>query len=324
MTGGEISAAGQTSQWVSGSERSDGIHSPVSKYAPYTEAPMLKFLPLLLVFAACSAEEKSRTNPGPGVSGNFATQTKAPAPDYRTLLKQSVLSGEGVQELEIVSAPPGDAKSIGDTWIARLKDRGALLGYGLAGKGPDGAVELIDTGLSEEEFKAWTADRGWTLPRHIRWSFVPEMNLPSVSQAAQRGIRIWPASTARTGAQPQALYRGRIELRDGCLFVGEFGKPADRLAWFHAEVGLDIDDADYFVFRDRVTGQTLARIGEELSWGGPASAVMDENAKNALQKACGSAEITIVGSPQSTERFLTQYPHLKDAGNPQPPPQKAN
>lgn len=285
---------------------------------------MLKFLPLLLVFTACSPEEDDTGDAGLWGSGNFATQTIAPAPDYRTLLKQSVRSAEGGRALEIVSAPPLDAKSIGDIWIARLKGRDALLGYGLAGKGPDGAVELIDTGLTEEEFKAWTADRGWTVPRHIRWSFAPEMDIPSVSQAAQRVIRMWPASTARTGAQNQALYRGRIELRDGCFFVGEFGKPADRLAWFHAEAGLDIDDAGYFILRDRVTGQTLARIGEELSWGGPASAVIDENVKIGLQKACGSVEITIVGSPQSTERFLAQYPHLRDAGNPRPPRQKAN
>ncbi len=240
------------------------------------------------------------------------------------MLTQSVRNAEGVRELEIVSPPPADAKSIGDIWIARLKDHGALLGYGLAEKGPDGPVELIDTGLTETEFKAWTASRGWTVPRHIRWGFVPEMHLPGVSQAAQRRIRMWPASTARTGAQNQALYRGRIELRDGCFFVGEFGRLADRLAWFHAEVGLDIDDAGYFILRDRVTGQTMARIGEELSWAGPASAVIDENRKNDLRSACGTAEIMIVGSPQSTERFLAQYPHLREPGSPPLPPRKAN
>ena len=150
------------------------------------------------------------------------------------------------------------------------------------------------------------------------------MNLASVSEAAKRGIRFWPASTARTGAQNQALYRGRIELRDGCFFVGEFGKPAERLAWFHAEVGLDVDDEGYFILRDRVTGQTLARVGEELSWSGPASAVIDESVRDDLQTSCGSAEVTIVGTPQSTERFLARYPHMREAGNPRPLPPKAN
>ncbi|MHA4838161.1 hypothetical protein [Sphingopyxis sp. MSC1_008] len=270
---------------------------------------MLKILPLLLLCTACSDVDDGRTNAGSSARSDFATQTGAPAPDYRALLKQPALVEEGVRELKVASSPPADAKSVGDTWIARLKDRGALLGYGLAGKGPDGAVELIDTGLTEREFKVWTAKRGWTVPRHIRWGFAPEMSLGAVSKAAGRGIRFWPASTARTGAQHQALYNGRIELRDGCFFVGEFGKPADRLAWFHAEIGLDIDDAGYFILRDRVTGQTLARVGEALSWSGPPSAVIDEAARTRLQNKCGSAEINIVGAPQSTERFLAQYPH---------------
>lgn len=287
---------------------------------PADNVPMLRLAALLLFCTACSAEVDSRTEAS--LARNFATQTEAPPPDYQELLKRSILNGEGIRELKILTSPPADAKEIGIIWLARLKDRDALLGYGLAGKGPDGAVELIDTGLTEPEFKAWAAEHKWAVPRHIRWTFVPELSLPPVRAAVKRDIRIWPASTARTGAQHQALFHGRIELRDGCFFVGEFGKPADRLAWFHAEVGLDRDDAGYLILRDRVAGQTLARIGEELSWGGPASALIDEKSKNALRTACGPADVYIVGTPQSTERFLAQYPHLKQPGNPRPPPQR--
>ncbi len=146
------------------------------------------------------------------------------------------------------------------------------------------------------------------------------MNLPRVSEAASGAIRVWPASTVQTGAQNQALLRGRVELRDGCFYAGDPGKPADKLAWFHAETGLDVDADGYFILRDRVSGQTLARLGEEMSWAGPAGAEIDPGAGRALREACGSRQILIVGSPESTERFLTQYPHVRGPDTPLPPP----
>lgn len=132
------------------------------------------------------------------------------------------------------------------------------------------------------------------------------------------------ASTARTGAQHQALYHGRVELRDGCFFVGEFGKPVDKLAWFHAEVGFGIDESGYYILRDRVSGKTLAPLGEDMNWGGPASARIDEETEGALQEACGPGEIYVVGSPEASERFLTQYPHLREPQSPPPPPAAAD
>lgn len=219
-----------------------------------------------------------------------------------------------------MSPPPPDAKAIGELWIARLRERHALLGYGLGGKGPDGPVNMIDTGLTEEEFEAWTRESGWTVPRHIRWSFVPGLNFPPVSDAARERIRIWPASTARTGAQHEALFHGRVELRDGCFFVGELGRPVDKLAWFHAEMGLDVDPSGYLILRDRISGSTLARLGENMNWGGPASAQIDQATERALQERCGAAEILVVGSPQASERFLEQHPHLREPVTPPPPP----
>jgi len=217
-------------------------------------------------------------------------------------------------------ALPSDAKAVGEAWVSRLKNRGALLGYGLAGKGPDGPVNMIDTGLTEREFESWAQENGWRVPAHIRWSFVPAMTLPPVSKTAKEAIRVWPASTARTGVQHQALYHGRVELRDGCFFVGEFGQPADKLAWFHAEMGLDLDESGYFILRDRVSGRTLARLGEDMNWGGPASADIGKDAERALQDACGPGEIYVVGSPEASERFLTQYPHLRQPAAPPRPP----
>lgn len=204
-----------------------------------------------------------------------------------------------------------------------MEKRGALLGHGLAGKSTDGPVNMIDVGLTEEEFLRWTNENSWHVPKHIRWSFVPKMTLPRVSDAAMNAIRVWPASVARTGMQHQALYYGRVELRNGCFFVGEFKQPANKLAWFHAEMGLDVDNSGYFVLRNRVSGQTLARLGEAMNWGGPASADIDTATARALHNACGAGEIYVVGSPEAGERFLTQYPHLRVPRAPPPPPPRS-
>lgn len=276
---------------------------------------------MLLICTACSPSGPDGGNAAKTAGRSYATQTTAPAPDYRALLDQPVSGNGGWTQREATSPLPPDAGAIGETWLARMKERGALLGHGLAG--PGGPVNMIDTGLTEAEFDSWVLENGWPVPAHIRWSFVPEMNLPRVSDAARDSIRVWPASTARTGPQNQALFSGRVELRDGCFFVGDLGRPADKLAWFHAEMGLDIDAAGYLVLRDRTSGHTLARIGEDMNWAGPANAEIEKESERALRDACGSGELLIVGSPEASERFLTQYPHLREPRAPLPPPPAA-
>lgn len=273
---------------------------------------------------ACSPPSGDGQASTSAATRTYATQTRAPSPDYRALLKQPATGGAGWRQRKATALLPPDAKAVGDLWVARLRERGALLGHGLAGKGPDGPVNLIDVGLTEQEFELWVGENGWRVPGHIRWSFVPLMSLPPMSGTAKAGVRVWPASTARTGVQHQALFHGRVELRNGCFFVGEVGKSADKLAWFHAEIGLGRDKAGYYIFRDRVSGQTLARLGEEMSWGGPASAHIDEETERALQQACGPGEVYVVGSPEASERFLTQYPHLRQLQVPSPPPSTAS
>lgn len=272
---------------------------------------MIKLLPLFAACMACSPArdigEVAETQKPRG----YATQTSAPSPDYAVLLKQPSLAKQYRGRIEATSPLPPNAKQVGEEWLARLRQRGALLSHGLAGKSAEGSVNMIDTGLTVGQFESWTKENGWPVPSHIDWNFVPEMTLPRVSEAAKDAVRVWPASTARTGMQHMAGYRGRVELRNGCLFVGQFYQPADRLAWLHAEIGLDIDGSGYLILRDRVSGRTLTRLGEDMSWAGPASADIDAETKRALQDACGPAEIFIVGSPQSSERFMTQYPHLR-------------
>ncbi len=281
-------------------------------------------LPLAFVLcAACSPAEQQDSNPSAPPARRFATQTEAAPPDYRALLKARAVTGAGARVWEATRPLPSDAAAVGALWVARLKARGALLGTGLAGKGSDGPVALIDTGLTESEFTRWAAQNRWPIPRHIRWSFVPEMKLPPVGERAEQAIRVWPGATTRTGMQNQALFHGKVELRNGCFFMGMAGQPVDKLAWFHAEVGLDVDQAGYFILRDRIDGSILARVGEELSWGGPATADIDDGTRQALHRACGTGEIHVVGSPQSSERFMTQYPHLRTPSPPPPPPKVA-
>ncbi|MFN3815288.1 hypothetical protein [Brevundimonas sp.] len=244
------------------------------------------------------------------------TQTSAPAPDYRALLDQAdTTAGQG-QIREATSSPPRDGTRIGREWIERLEQHSALLGYGLADGDENAAISVIDTGLTESEFDRWVVSNGWTAPGYIRWSFVSAMTVPAVSEAARAAIRYWPASTVRTGVQLQALHGGRVELRDGCFFVGERGQAANKLAWFHAEVGLDIDEAGFLILRDRVDGATRARIGEEMSWAGPASAKIDDDARRALQEACGPGDVLVVGSPESSERFQMRVADVRNRGGP--------
>ncbi len=271
--------------------------------------PMMTGMMLLvvLVCAACSRADEGDVQIVGAKAPLYRTQINVPPPDYRVSLRQPVLAGEGPTYRPATAAVPVDAKVIGELWIARLRGRRALLGSGVVGKGPDGPVVSIDTGLTESEFDEWTSENRWSAPRHIRLGFVAPMNLPSVSNDAAHAIRVWPATASRTGLENSALLRGHVELRDGCLFVGDYGQPANKLAVLQAEIGLDVDPDGYLIFRNRVTGQTLARLGEEIVWSGPATATLGNDAVAALKKACGDADILTIGSPESRARFLVRH-----------------
>ena len=274
---------------------------------------------LALFMTSCQAEAEPPAPPSEReaakalVTGSppFASQTDAPAPDYVRLNAQPRLKGEEYVQRDRGIMPAFDPDE-GQRWVDRLDAAKANLGYGRAGKGPDGPINFIDVGMTESEFDSWAARNGWTVPSHITFTFQPAMNLPPVSDRARDGIRLWPASSARTGAQLEALLSGRVELRDGCFWTGD-----DELAFFHAEIGLDRDAEGYFILVDRVSGQTRARVGEDMVWGGPPSAYIGPQAEKELRAACGEASIVVVGSPESEARFLTQHPHLR---NPAPPP----
>ncbi len=275
----------------------------------------------LVALAAVAACNGAVTAPEEsGAQNSYATQVEAPTPDYAKLTQTPRLEGEGYVRRDATAPPPANAREIGQTWLDRLEGAHMLLGAGYDGKGLDGAVTLLDVGMTESRFDEWAKERGWTVPEHISWSFVPAMNLPAVSDAAKPGICFWPASSARTGAQNEALLYGRVELRDGCFWATKGDGEADKLAFFHAEIGLDVDGEGFYILRDRVGGQTLARLGEPMNWGGPPSAYIGPAAAKSLREACGDAPVLVVGSPESRERFATRYPHLRDPVPPPPPP----
>ncbi len=269
----------------------------------------------LEICAACSPSVAA--DPGavaaPQSRSFYPTQLSAPVPDYAELIAKPPARPSGELRRRAQVAAPRDAKAIGRAWIERLMARQALGGYGMAGKASDGPIDAIDTLLTASEFDGWVEANGWTMPRHIDWSFQPELVRPTVSESAAAAVRLWTASEARTGAQLQALEAGRIVMRDGCLWVSQAGRP-DRIAWLHAETGLDRDSDGYLTLVDRVTGEFMGRLGEELVWAGPNRLDAPDWKIADARQVCGQADVFPVGNPQSVDRMAAQYPHLQSGG----------
>ena len=274
---------------------------------------------LLLACASCAPEQQDVEAPTPvRPRPAYATQLDAPAPDYSQLVSHPPILPKGTLRREATAPLPTEAKAIGQAWIDRLQAAGALDGYGLAGKGTDGPVSLIDLAMTADEFDALVGRNDWTVPDWIRWSFQPELVAPRVSAAAQPGIRTWPSSQRRTGAQLEAMLGGKVTLRDGCFYVQTTDAP-EVLAWFHAETGLDVDADGYYILVNRVTGETMARVGEDMNWAGPNAVPTNDPGIAALREACGPGEIASVGNPESFEHLATRYPHLRETTAPRPP-----
>ena len=273
----------------------------------------------VLLCAACTQAGETLT---PGDSSaepeaDLATQIDPPMPDYAALLAAQPKIVPHDRSIEPSEPPPSDAKAIGQLWIDRLTKRDALDGIGFSGDGPDASARLIDTRMARGEFDRWVAANGWTVPRHIAFHFIDPLSYPSVSASAQPRVRVWPAQTGRTGLQNMAALHGTVFVRDGCFFVRHSdGKEA--LAWFLAETGLDVDDEGFLVLVNRITGWTMARVGEKMSWAGPNDLKITDDQKAALFEACGEHPIASVGNPESEERLMVQLPHLRT--NTPPPP----
>ncbi|MDF1834186.1 MAG: hypothetical protein P1U62_04800 [Alteraurantiacibacter sp. bin_em_oilr2.035] len=282
----------------------------------------MRYLMLLptLVLAACSAVNEDASN----VQKNdreYATQLDAPSPDYARLISNA----QKIESAEILrdptAPPPANARELGELWLTRLEERGAVMGHGLDGKGPESAIQSIDTLLTAEDFDAWVAENDWSVPPHLRWSFRLPLIAPQVSESALGGVRLWPASQMRTGWQLEAAFGGKIYLREGCIFMqGQQENASEKLAWFHAETGLDLDAEGYYVLINRTTGQIAARLGEKMTWAGPNAVDVNDPAVVAYREACGGHEIEGVGNPEANERIYQSYPQLRQSPDALPPP----
>jgi hypothetical protein len=254
----------------------------------------------------------------------LATQDIAPAPDYSALiLPPEQVHAADETERPATAAAPANAKAIGDLWLARLEARNALMGSGLSGKGKDGPVSMIDTLLTAREFDAWVATNGWQVPRHIAWRFQQELRHPAMTPETARAVHLWPSATVRTGWQLEAAFTGRITLRDGCVFVSQPGRE-EALAWFHAETGLGRDGEGFYTLVNRVTGETMARLGEEMQWAGPNAVNPVQPAVAELRAACGDYAVVGVGNPEALERIYVRFPHLRQVTIPPPAPPSAS
>ncbi len=292
------------------------------------DARMLRTLVIALLCSACSPSDPVPGAPATGAPATgepeprtFATQTDAPSPDYGPLIAKPFVLPKGEMRREATAPPPPDAKALGALWLERLEAKQALGGYGLGGKSDDAPIAMFDVLMTARDFDAWVAKNGWKVPPHLRFGFQPEMAAPRITPAAEAKVRTWPASRHRTGMQLEALLGGHVYVRDGCFLVTSAGGGGESLAFFHAETGLDVDEEGYLVFINRVTGETMGRLGEEMSWGGPPTAVIDPDQEADLRRTCGEAPIKVVGSPMSSARFNMQYP---PPPLPPPPPPSSN
>ena len=268
----------------------------------------------LLALAACGAGMGEK---GPDVPREYATQTEAPPPDYAFLIRaEPTLDFEALRRGPS-GPPPPNARQIGETWRGRLETLDVLDGIGRDRSGPIAAIDSFDLRLTPEEFDAWVAENGWTVPPHLRWSFAPAMILPRVSEAAQGGVRIWPASEQRTGMQLMAAERGTIVLRDGCFYVRP-PQGEEKLAWFHTETGLDVDDEGYYVLVNRVTGMVEGRLGELFSWAAPNPITPGGPTMEDFRAACGDGEIVSVANPSSEAKAEAIYPRRPPDAIPPP------
>ena len=157
--------------------------------------------------------------------------------------------------------------------------------------------------VTEEDYREVAAREGWgAVPEPIELKFASPVPHPPVQAAALPFVRMLAQNNRGTGIQLTAGASGRIVLRDGCLMVGGGSGPY-RLAYFHRETGIGIDDEGYLSFKDRITGEERGRIGEWFSWAGPNAVDESSPMVAELRERCGSAPVLNVGNPSSAYQF---------------------
>lgn len=202
-------------------------------------------------------------------------------------------------------------------WAERWKSAGLPFTYGLDAVYPTMDVQL---GISVDAYRVLAAARGWgTPPDPIRLKFTASAVRPVVDPAIAHLIRGFANEDRATLIQLEALGIGTLRLRDGCLMVAQEGQK-EKVAVFHHETGIGLDEAGYLALIDRMTGKPRARIGEKLAWGAP-NAIPEKGmvGLESLRAAC-PGELVNIGNPESYAAFRAQYPHVGQPPLPPPPP----
>lgn len=189
-------------------------------------------------------------------------------------------------------------------WVDRFASRNIAGGWGM--DATFRAAEIM-MNVTEEEYRAIADREGWgPVPQAVRLAFSAPLAHVSVEDQAKPFVRIFAQNSRSAIRQPEAGFFGRITMRDGCLYSG------NRLAYFHRESGIGLDEQGYLAIRDRRTGKSTGRIGEWFVWAGPNQISEDMPMVRELRQRCGAAPIDNVGNPESAAQFRVQA-HRIDA-----------
>ncbi len=268
-----------------------------------------RLLPVFIL-AACGANGSDTGSVGGAPERNYATQLQATAPDYARIIASDPFPVPHTGGIEGSGDVPVGAKEVGELWLQRLQTLDVVDGYGMAGKDDDGPIIGFDLRMTAEDFDHWVEENGWEVPSYLRWGFVPPISFPRITEQAQEGVRIWPASEQRTGLQLQSADGGRVFLEDGCFYVQRRGEDAAQLAWFHAETGLDVDDDGYYVLVNRISGQVEGRLGENFTWASSNTIMPGGPSMAEFREACGEGEILGIANPTADAKMNTLYPQI--------------
>ncbi|WP_265587780.1 hypothetical protein [Sphingomicrobium arenosum] len=254
----------------------------------------IHFIVPMLALTACMAAEEGEPvvgNQTPAASSDYATQlTPPPHPEVvDTRLGYDAPRRPSTAQF---NGSDAEAQRIGKMWFDRLGDAA----YGFATQTINQDIQL-SLRITEAEFDALMAQKGWTLPAYVDVSFVRPLTLPAVSAAAAPKLRAFASSKQRTGIQLEGGGEARIVVRDGCILT-QAGQAGEALAWFHAEVGVEVDDKGYLVLIDRRDGHRLGWLGERMGFAVP-NPDPDPEGAAALRAACGNLPIYNVGMPRT-------------------------
>ncbi|MEN3972908.1 hypothetical protein WJS89_09540 [Sphingomicrobium sp. XHP0235] len=210
-----------------------------------------------------------------------------------------------------------ERKALIAPWNKRWSAEGIPFGYGLDAVYPTMDIEL---GITAADYRALAKQRGWgTPPPPIVLKFADEPKRPAVDPRVASFLTGFAHEKRHTLMQLQALGIGRLTLENGCLMVAQ-GDGAKKVAAFHYETGISLDQHGYLVLIDRMDGSVRGRIGEEMAWGAP-NAIPEKGMVGieALRAAC-PGEVLNIGNPESLARFNGRNPGTGVGTVPPPAP----